>query len=381
MRLKVIFHHDGTFTPSPLSYVEGDVSTIEDIDFIGMTVIRLSKMLKGCCQFPVKGMYFHIPGKELSNGLKELKNDVDLADFIALGVKNGNVIDLYLEHHGYDLSHWVQTELGFDEKPDEDVEMEDLTDYGVSDYVGEDDVEIPYRTIKDSLLNKLCSGNFISNNDENVSAAEVGDSSDRDIDFDDENVDKKYKISSGEMYQDFDPGLPWNEMKPELGMRFEHPEQLKECLTNYGVTNGYQLWYKRNDYRTLHVMCGRDLEEGRSGGKKGKKSESEGVKIGSPNKKGKAAKIASPSKKGKGKSSQSTSPSKKGKGKGVKDTKKKNEKGSGCTFKLWASWMQGESSFQIKTLIPHHTCFRNFDLGSLVTFKWIAKQFERNMQG
>lgn len=37
--------------------------------------------------------------------------------------------------------------------------------------------------------------------------------------------------------------------------------------------------------------------------------------------------------------------------------------------------MQGEPTFQIKTLIPNHTCSRNFDLGSLVTYKWIAKQF------
>ncbi|GJY80627.1 hypothetical protein Tco_0493378 [Tanacetum coccineum] len=36
--------------------------------------------------FPVKCMYFHIPGKELSNGLKEIKNDVDISEFIALDV-------------------------------------------------------------------------------------------------------------------------------------------------------------------------------------------------------------------------------------------------------------------------------------------------------
>ena len=375
MRLTVNFHHDGTFTPSPLQYVEGDVSTIRSIDFIGMTVIRLSKLLKGCCQYPVKGMYYHMPGKELSNGLKELKNDVDLADFIALGVKNDNVIDLYLEHHGYDLTHWVQTELGFDDSQEEDdVEMEDITEYGVTDYVGEDDVDIPYRTNKDPFLNKLCSGNFIRDHVENT-AADFSECSDKEIDLDDENVDQQFKVTPGVIYPEFDPSLPWNEQKPTLGMRFEHPEQLKDCLANYGVANGFQLWYKRNDYRTLHVLCGRDLEEGRSGGKKGKKGDweykkAEGVKIRSPSKN---VKIASPSKKGKG--LKTDSPSKKSKGKGVKASKKKAKKGNTCTFKLWASWMQSESSFQIKTLFPHHTCSRNFDLGSLVTFKWIARQF------
>ncbi|PWA62906.1 hypothetical protein CTI12_AA245230 [Artemisia annua] len=43
---------------------------IPDIDFIGMTLIRLSKLISGACQFPVKAIYFLIPGRELSNGLK-----------------------------------------------------------------------------------------------------------------------------------------------------------------------------------------------------------------------------------------------------------------------------------------------------------------------
>nr|GEV50923.1 60S ribosomal protein L34 [Tanacetum cinerariifolium] len=65
-----------------------------------MKVIGLSKLLKGCCIFPVKAIYFIVPGKKLSIGLKEIKSDVDLAELIALGTMNGNVIDLYLEHNG-----------------------------------------------------------------------------------------------------------------------------------------------------------------------------------------------------------------------------------------------------------------------------------------
>jgi hypothetical protein len=115
MRLIVNFHHDGTFTPSPLMYKEGDVARIPDIDFVGMTLIRLSKLISGACQFPVKGIYFLIPGRELSNGLKEIKDDNKLAEFVALGFKNEKEIDLYVEHHGYDLSHWLQNEIGPDD--------------------------------------------------------------------------------------------------------------------------------------------------------------------------------------------------------------------------------------------------------------------------
>ncbi|GKB66549.1 hypothetical protein Tco_0927961 [Tanacetum coccineum] len=66
-------------------------------------------------------------------------------------------------------------------------------------------------------------------------------------------------------------------MEPVLGMRFDHPTQVKMCLANYGVANRYQLWYYRNDWRKLLVCYGRDVEAGRCAGynsfKKKKKKE------------------------------------------------------------------------------------------------------------
>nr|GEZ75812.1 60S ribosomal protein L34 [Tanacetum cinerariifolium] len=268
MRLIVNFHHDGNFVPSPLMYQEGDVSIIHDIEFEGMTVARLSKMLQGTCMFPVKGIFFLVLGKKLSDGLIHIKNDLDLANCIAIGYKNGKVIDMFLEHHGYDLSHWIQTDI--DKNDDEifDVEMEDITGYAASDFIREDDVVIPYRSINDTFLNKLYNGSYINDFSDKPDVCESSQpcGKELEIDSDDEDVGKQFKLVDG-----VDPKLPWNEMKPTLGLRFEHPEQLKDCLTNYGVANGYQLWYMRIDYRSLFVLCGKDLAEGRSGGKKGKK--------------------------------------------------------------------------------------------------------------
>ncbi|GJS56159.1 hypothetical protein Tco_0629521 [Tanacetum coccineum] len=145
MHLTVNFHHDGNFVPSPLMYLEGEKSIIRDLEFKGMIVIRLSKLLQGTCMFLVKGIFFLIPGKELSNGLIEIKNDLDLTNCIAVGYKNGKVVDMFLEHHGYDLSHWIQTDIDNNDDELSDVEMEDITGYGASDFVGEDDVVIPNR--------------------------------------------------------------------------------------------------------------------------------------------------------------------------------------------------------------------------------------------
>lgn len=56
-------------------------------------------------------------------------------------------------------------------------------------------------------------------------------------------------------------------MIPVLGMRYEHPGQLKLALASYGVSNGYQLWFERNDWKSLLMYCGRNVEDGRSVGR------------------------------------------------------------------------------------------------------------------
>ncbi|CAI9287868.1 unnamed protein product [Lactuca saligna] len=46
-----------------------------------------------------------------------------------------------------------------------------------------------------------------------------------------------------------------------------------------------------------------------------------------------------------------------------------------CPFRLYTSWIKEEHTFQIKSLITEHKCSRAFKLGSIVTYKWIGKQF------
>ncbi|GKA52061.1 60S ribosomal protein L34 [Tanacetum coccineum] len=120
---------------------------------------------------------------------------------------------------------------------------------------GEDNVVIPNRTINDYFLNKLCNGTFISYQ---TDIPECGEPANKEllVDSDDEGVDTR---------------------------------ALKECLTNYGVANGYQLWYRRNDYQNLMVLCG----------KKRKAEERMQVGVQSSVKKGKKV-VQSPGRKGKG---------------------------------------------------------------------------------
>ncbi|KAL4586919.1 hypothetical protein LXL04_011567 [Taraxacum kok-saghyz] len=50
-----------------------------------------------------------------------------------------------------------------------------------------------------------------------------------------------------------------------------------------------------------------------------------------------------------------------------------------CKFRLWATWMSIEHSFQIKSLIPDHQCSRNFKLGAIVNFQWIGSHYTKDI--
>ena len=50
-----------------------------------------------------------------------------------------------------------------------------------------------------------------------------------------------------------------------------------------------------------------------------------------------------------------------------------------CPYRLWASWMQKERSFQVKTLFDEHTCSRTYEYGSLITCNWIARNYAKKI--
>ncbi|GKA11589.1 hypothetical protein Tco_0691135, partial [Tanacetum coccineum] len=174
-------------------------------------------------------------------------------------------------------------------------------------------------------------------------------------DLDSSSLEPRHQIQRGIAYPRHDPLQPWNEMQPILGMRYDHSEQLKLALANYGVAGGYQLWFQKNDWRELLVYCGRDVSTGRCAGCK----VGEGI-----------------SKDGEGSSRNSDVSPKWTKSK-IASSRKSGQ--PVCGFRLWASWMSTENSFQIKSLKAEHKCARNYNLGSLVTYKWIAHHFAKEI--
>ncbi|GJV82319.1 hypothetical protein Tco_1522217 [Tanacetum coccineum] len=101
-------------------------------------------------------------------------------------------------------------------------------------------------------------------------------------------------------------------------MKYENPLQLKQSLANYGVANGFQMWYMRNDFKCLLVYCGRDIAIGRCASK----IKLKGVHLTST---GPSENEKTPSKgKGKGIADNEKTPTK-GKGKGIADESQPEE--------------------------------------------------------
>ncbi|GKA54066.1 hypothetical protein Tco_0753015 [Tanacetum coccineum] len=212
--ITVNLFHEGVFTVPPFKYAHSNEKQITDILFEG-TALRIS--------------------------IKPLKNDSNVDQFVNFAYQNKWEVNLYVEHSGYDAL--------------------DIRDQGKTIV---DDEVIKTVTTNDPFLNKLCfdSGQFINFIDKpvNVNVETVVK--------DTKSIDFKFNVKQGITYLRHDPTQDWNKIELVLGMRFEHPEQLKLCLTNYRVANGYQLWYKRNDRRKVLVYCGRDVEAGRCAGSK-----------------------------------------------------------------------------------------------------------------
>ncbi|GKC53339.1 hypothetical protein Tco_1076084 [Tanacetum coccineum] len=189
-------------------------------------------------------IYYCQTGAKLSLGVRELKSTQDIVDMLKVGYDNGNEIDMYVEHFGYDIMELAELERN---------EEQNHNSIGSSDeeYYGSDDCEeienVDFQTegesvlIKnisthDPFLNKLCSARIMFRG-----TAEHHETETPIVDPDENQIDGVNKVQSGVYYPAFDPGIPWDKIEPTLSMRYETPHQLKLALANYSVAHGYQL--------------------------------------------------------------------------------------------------------------------------------------------
>ncbi|GJT47579.1 calcium/proton exchanger [Tanacetum coccineum] len=353
-------------------------TNFHDMSYDHLKEIALRLVPHGCFE----KLYYCQTGVKLNLGLTELRSNQDIGDMLKVGYENGNAIDMYVEHFGYDIMEMAQADRNEEqnqnsiESSDDDYNSSDCEEIENVDFQTEGDESVVIKDIStsDPFLNKLCSARIMFRGTTEHIQAEIPL-----VDPDENQIDAVNKVKSGVHYPAFDPDIPWDKMQPTLGMRYETPQQLKLALANYGVANGYQLWYMKNDWREVLVYCGRNVEEGRCAGKKGNKDRVMPNKVRSGVKKKVVKKQIVKKKVVKKQTVKKTTVLDSGEGtsQSTKWTKKQiqDSKKVVCPFRLYASWMSNEHSFQIKSLISEHKCCRNYNLGALVTYRWIALQY------
>ncbi|GJR80510.1 uncharacterized mitochondrial protein-like protein [Tanacetum coccineum] len=143
---------------APREAANGDVDVVENVNLGNCNYERLMAIVKEYCMFPVYGI-------------------------------------TYVEHHGYDVMADGEVEMEVvDKELDDEIEMEDVSEYVGLDHVGEEDVKILNTGLNDTFLNKLEDGKFISDKDFGAKL-DIQSSSLRIVN--DSYVDDRFKVKKG----------------------------------------------------------------------------------------------------------------------------------------------------------------------------------------
>nr|KAJ0224821.1 hypothetical protein LSAT_V11C100031440 [Lactuca sativa] len=301
MYVSVDFHYNEMFSPNPLVYLDPVKTSVRDMDFGGFTykefLLWLTEFTKGACD----NVYYCIRKESLCEGIRRIDSDADYWEFMetVYSLKSVNLeseLDVYIDHRNEPILDWADNELlaygkGYesdelDKKDNKDSELSETMAYK---HECDEEVHTFDKIVGDPFLDKL-SGHISDDEEEEANNGKY-----KDVVFPVHNENQE-----------------WEQMVLVLGMKFSNPLELKSCITNYAVKNGYDLWYEKSDHQRLLVKCCKG---------------------------------------------------------------KTNKQDKGCPFRLWATWMISEKSFQIKSLNGRHNCARVFKFGSIVTYKWIDNHF------
>ncbi|XP_052626786.1 uncharacterized protein LOC111891964 [Lactuca sativa] len=135
-----------------------------------------------------------------------------------------------------------------------DFELHDI----YMDHEPEEEFVFSLNKCKDIFLNVLLSDENLRNSSMIVEIrAQVYDATDWQSDEDEHEVLKNN-------YRIHDPTIKLDKMVPKLGDIFESPAQLKFCVTNYAVSHGYRIYFKKCDSKRIVARCGNRKEENKS---------------------------------------------------------------------------------------------------------------------
>ncbi|CAI9303766.1 unnamed protein product [Lactuca saligna] len=121
---------------------------------------------------------------------------------------------------------------------------------------------------KDEFLNILCKEDDYEAVDDAQTENDAQTGNNAQTGITKEESDEDYLEGSNEEgsdeefeYSTHNPKVKWNKMRSMLGERYESPHELKLCLTNYDVSKGFQIRFKKCDSVRLVAICGSDPEK------------------------------------------------------------------------------------------------------------------------
>ncbi|RYR59524.1 hypothetical protein Ahy_A05g025417 [Arachis hypogaea] len=101
IHITLSIHHRGRFerkSVGKVSYIGGEVTEIERVNVDTLNGFFISDLLKGIGYTSISEFYWLEPGKELHDGLRLLRVDMDVVRMYEAAMKNGNRVNVYTEH-------------------------------------------------------------------------------------------------------------------------------------------------------------------------------------------------------------------------------------------------------------------------------------------
>ena len=285
--MKIKFHHKGYFISDPVvDYKKGEIYEFGgewDIDEVNL--LDLDKLVR---EIGVKGSYqlwYVSPGAELKDGLRALKTDRDIINFIN-EFKGESVTDFYVEgeeildarydtdveeveevveeqsEYETDPEYVAEGELGAEEGA-ESVEGDDSVDGSLNDSEYDEGWEwtnvLPEQTVKPTAIvpsevsadNRLVAVESSRNPAETTLSDfedENGDSSDLDSPNSDESDrgntrSMKFKYSEGDV------------VKYQLGQTFANADLIKTSVKEYALQIRKNIYLKKSEKKRIIVKC------------------------------------------------------------------------------------------------------------------------------
>lgn len=124
------FAYNGCSSQYPLAYVKGKKLTLHNIEVSCFKFEDLFEYVPTTTDTVVTEIYYNRTKKSLAKGIRILRCDDDLKEFVKFGNENDGRISLYVCHKNEDLSSY--TNGGIDNEEEENCGLDDM-DEGYSD--------------------------------------------------------------------------------------------------------------------------------------------------------------------------------------------------------------------------------------------------------